>query len=70
MVNRGRDIGDPVYNSPRFDGIIKSLHSQMEYGFVEVSTGDEPHFASKRLIDSTKLVKANRAAIVHSSNVV
>ena len=70
LLNRGRDVGVSLNNGPRFDGIIKCLHSGMEYGFMEVSTGNSPSFASKPLSESTKLVKGNRSAIVHGSNVV
>ena len=56
LPNRGRDVGVSLNNGPRFDG-IKCLHSRMECGFMEVSTGDAPSFASKPLSESTKLVK-------------
>lgn len=70
LANRGHDIGAPLNNSPRFDGIIKSLHSRKEYGFVDVSTGNGATFDSNPLVDSTKLVKGNRAAIMQGSNSV
>lgn len=67
LRNLGRTLGKPIQRSPKFDGVIKSRNSNVEYGFLEVSKKNDARHGTKRLGDFLKLVNAMRAALVYCS---
>lgn len=70
LRNKGRTLDESIRSGPKFDGIVKSYHTDLEYGFLEASKDYAAGYDSKLIRDTLKAINAMRAALVNCSNLV